>query len=494
MHTQIGYAQDFHPLAKTPLCDYAVHAESLLDGNLLVLHSQHKSYWVEDLSLNYEEIVTNLPYLNYTYGRLTLYNQDVEMLKNHTFYSTEDSIFHCDYFDVNERLQEIVVWGTLVTAEKRTHKAFWLDYELNIKKEVVYDITIDFGFDIFDYYFLINSRNNIMFNAKDVSVELDPDGNLVRSSSTYRVLGGFFEEDTINKQYFSVYNSATEITDYNLSPSTRLQLPSIINLPGISTEFLNHQVAMNYDKQYFLLSTYGYCPFGRIERILKYNINKPNYTAEVFYEDTIYGCIDNRVRTGFYGIDMFYNDYIYSTNVVDWCGLIPPEDEDPDACSSSYNTVNCINENGELRWSHLIGGDASYRSCGVVATKDSGCVVIVYRYHPEENTQQESDIYYLKFDKNGNDIPPKSTGIYNLEHKPVIKLYPNPAHHYLHISNPNKQNLNLKLYNLNGRLMLSKTVNYQEVIDIKHLTNGCYAYTLLEENGTQYHSGKLLKW
>lgn len=502
LYTQLGYAQDFYPLVKTPLFETTVHAESLANGNIFVLINQRKSYWVDYSELTYEEMLLDLPFIDNTYGRIILYDQDMKLLKNHAFKSNNDSIYHCHYFDINEQLNEIVVWATLVTKNGRTRKAFWLDYELKVKKEVVYnDSRLNFAHDGFDFFFLVNSKNNIICNTGSFSVELDDKGNLVRSSKSEKLLGHFFVEDTLNQQYFAVDPTAVAITDFNLSSWSFIQIPSLVSQSGILTWDLSDRVAPNFNKQYFLVNTFGYCDSGSnrglVERILKYDISNPKYTVEVLYEDTLLGCINDKVKNGFFGIDMFYDDYIYFTNVIGWCYLIPPLDQDPSACSSSYNTIKCLNEKGDLRWSHTVGGDASYRPSGVVATKDSGCVVFVYRYEPLVNTQHECDLYYLKFDKEGNvqvpdSLPLSLTDPSNHIQQNIV-LYPNPVKDVLYLNqNPTtNKNLFIEIYNTKGQLILSKKVN-SGAIEVQHLPGGIYAYTL-RQNGKILKRDKLLK-
>jgi len=178
--------------------------------------------------------------------------------------------------------------------------------------------------------------------------------------------------------------------------------------------------------------------------------------------------------------------------------LIPRLGKDPSACSSSYNTIRCINEKGDLRWSHIVGGDASYRPCGVVATKDSGCVVFVYRYEPLVNTQHECDLYYLKFDKDGNAQVPDSLLVSIAEpiypNKQKLFLYPNPVKDFLYLNqtfNAN-ENLFIEIYNAKGQLSLSQKVNNTE-IDVQHLPNGLYAYPLRKQ-GKILKRDKLLKF
>lgn len=60
-----------------------------------------------------------------------------------------------------------------------------------------------------------------------------------------------------------------------------------------------------------------------------------------------------------------------------------------------------------------------------------------------------------------------------------IKLYPNPTNDVLVVKLPNHENSNLNLFDLNGRLLLNKTLNSNEtIIDLSSFENGVYILDL----------------
>lgn len=71
-----------------------------------------------------------------------------------------------------------------------------------------------------------------------------------------------------------------------------------------------------------------------------------------------------------------------------------------------------------------------------------------------------------------------------------IKIYPNPVSEYVLIAGING-NATFKLYNLQGVLVSSKTLNTDERIDVSWLNNGVYFYTLTAEQKKQ--TGKIIK-
>lgn len=74
-----------------------------------------------------------------------------------------------------------------------------------------------------------------------------------------------------------------------------------------------------------------------------------------------------------------------------------------------------------------------------------------------------------------------------------IKLYPNPAQNYIIISDADNQleNTNMEILNSLGQLILTKTINGNERIDISNLPDGIY-FIHLKSRDINFHSQKLL--
>ena len=65
--------------------------------------------------------------------------------------------------------------------------------------------------------------------------------------------------------------------------------------------------------------------------------------------------------------------------------------------------------------------------------------------------------------------------------KPIV-IYPNPAKDNLYISSDKKIN-KLKLYDVQGKLILKKNFERKEVLNISHLKSGTYFIEIIQENG-----------
>ena len=71
-----------------------------------------------------------------------------------------------------------------------------------------------------------------------------------------------------------------------------------------------------------------------------------------------------------------------------------------------------------------------------------------------------------------------------------ILLYPNPTSDKLYITNITEP-LRFSLYDMSGKLMFSKFINYQIEIDLSHLPKGVYLSQLEDEKGS-VKKGKLV--
>ena len=76
--------------------------------------------------------------------------------------------------------------------------------------------------------------------------------------------------------------------------------------------------------------------------------------------------------------------------------------------------------------------------------------------------------------------------------KSEIKIYPNPASTYLTINlTNNSSQTEFELFNIQGERLISKTIGKKETINIEHLSNGFYLYSLTVDG--KKHTGKIVK-
>lgn len=73
-----------------------------------------------------------------------------------------------------------------------------------------------------------------------------------------------------------------------------------------------------------------------------------------------------------------------------------------------------------------------------------------------------------------------------------VKIFPNPAHTYIQINQPENIRRTFNIYDLTGRIVLNRHLtNSTEIIDISGLTGGTYIYKLDSENN-RTRNGKII--
>lgn len=171
-------------------------------------------------------------------------------------------------------------------------------------------------------------------------------------------------------------------------------------------------------------------------------------------------------------------DYVYPSSI--YCG--GTADIDTDAWWWIWSdTVNWyglakIDEAGNVLWEKYYGGDSYYMLQAVIATRDSGCLLIGIEYDSETANGYERDIYIIKVGPDGEFVSTKPTAA--LPHA-TFAIYPNPAIESFII----RSNFNLpafiELYDITGRLAHRQQVtsNMQQ-ISVQGLAPGLYVYRL----------------
>jgi len=199
--------------------------------------------------------------------------------------------------------------------------------------------------------------------------------------------------------------------------------------------------------------------------------------------------------TGIYGIAGLYEEAIFVSNAG------TPDDGISPGCNSfSFNpdcenfvSLHSFNINGTTNWSQYLGFDASYFPIKMVATRDSGVVLLVYRFKIEDNpTGDEGDTYFLRFDKDGNIDFPVNVEELNGIRIQKVRVYPNPTSEVLRYEYQlsNVSQLTIQLFNTSGRLVLSDGLEDRET-KIDQLAAGTYFYKI-SGDGEPLQSGKVI--
>lgn len=490
-------AQQFTPLIASEKQE-TVHFADLLNEQILSLNRFNSHYNTTTNELIYDTLLLALPLVNSVFSSLSLYNNDMQLIGQVEFPSTTDSIFIYQNFTIQKKEfsiqpweDEIVLFGTLLTPKVKTRVAVWLDYDLNIKRKIVYNPNLYFYIKNggISSHFIINNSGNLMTNVNGATVELNNKGEVVKRS-TYLLGRNYIQDRLLN--YLAPFIHGLSISDSDLNFIEFEELPFFTLTVGLNYKYIKN-LQDNFIMVHATTLFDSDCKTGAYTRnaIIKYNTN--TYKGELFYLADVSNCNNTIGQKVEFNIDSFTDDYIYICRKINNCNFIGLDDNGVNTCVSEFIEVQCIDKNGELRWQKKLGGDAAYLPKGIVATADSGCVVFTNRYERGINTGKESDLYYVKLNKEGNIIEPLPVSINELNENEVL-FYPNPTKNVLNfnINFLSVENLNLKIHDLTGRLVLSKKVD-KNTLQLKHLSKGAYTLTL-NKNQKIVYSQKLIKF
>ena len=139
-------------------------------------------------------------------------------------------------------------------------------------------------------------------------------------------------------------------------------------------------------------------------------------------------------------------------------------------------------------WENWYGGDAYYQLYSILATSDSGCIMVGNRYD-YETQGQERDIYVVKVNGEGvivwtQEIQPGES---------LFSIYPNPGNESLNINSP-MDHLQFQLFDLAGRMECQAEISFgTNSINASRLPAGIYLYRLFDRNQRMIQSGKWVK-
>jgi len=491
-------AQVFTPLISSPQQE-TVYFADLLNEQILSLNHFYSHYNTNSKELIYDTLLLALPSVNSVFSSFNLYNNNMHLVGQVEFPSTADSIFIYQNFAIQKQEfsyqpweDEIVLFGTLLTPNTKTRVAVWLDYDLNIKRKIVYHPDLYFYIKSggISSHFMINNAGNLMTNVNGATVELNNKGEVVKRSK-YLLGRNYFQNRHLN--YLAPFSNGLSVSDRDFNFVEFEELSFRPLLFGLNFKYIQNSQD-NFIMVYIATVFDSDCNGGDYTRngILKYDTN--TYEAELFYIADADNCNNTIAYPVEFGIDNFTDDYIYICRKINNCKFIDLDANGENTCTNEFIEIQCIDQNGQLRWQKNFGGDAAYLPKGIVATADSGCVVFTNRYANGINTDKESDLYYVKLDKLGNIVEPLPVSVNELNLNNELLFYPNPAKTVLHFKHNllNTNNFAIKIYNLSGKLVLSQKVN-KKVIQIGHLAKGIYTCTI-KQNQKVIHSQKLIKF
>ncbi len=116
--------------------------------------------------------------------------------------------------------------------------------------------------------------------------------------------------------------------------------------------------------------------------------------------------------------------------------------------------------------------------------------LIQFKYHLKGDTETNEWEEYIKTEYVYSDL--KTSTSLNIGVKNEINIYPNPATNFITINViESYKDALFELFNVNGKLVLSKNIHHNESINIGTLNKGLYIYKAT--NGQKIITGKLIK-
>jgi len=139
-------------------------------------------------------------------------------------------------------------------------------------------------------------------------------------------------------------------------------------------------------------------------------------------------------------------------------------------------------------WENWYGGDAYYFLYSILATSDSGCLMVGNRYD-YETQDMERDIYVVKVNSEGlivwtQEIQPE---------KPLFTIFPNPGENLINIR-ITKGEYDFELINLNGQVLIKQQVKSPvNTINTESLISGVYFYRIIDHKNNIIQTGKWIR-
>ena len=186
------------------------------------------------------------------------------------------------------------------------------------------------------------------------------------------------------------------------------------------------------------------------------------------------------------------NILIYSKDSVLATGM--NYSPDSNFASNEYNTIYLwsFSVNGNINWQrYYFASGLKLLVNDICKTSDGGCVLTGFAWDWQINPFYNSDIFFLKLDKNGNIIG--SQGINEIITQSEILVYPNPASEIINFDIGMFKDFQLLIYNQLGQVVLEdKLTQGNNTINISNLKKGIYFYKLQNTNEKTI-SGKFVK-
>ncbi len=467
-----SFAQSFQPLEKTAYADRVYTINNAINGKYIYFYSQ----------LLYGSTETS-------YGvKLLESGKGVVQEQNFT---APDELCISYSIVVDTISQHYLILGQCVSEETEKSNLFFLEMDTLLNVINHHELEDSIGMYYVYTAFINDKENLVVMGPKDGLIEpftaiaeYDRKGNLLKSKALEVYLGDFIFQINDSIYYLKTFpaNAIYELdTDFNIHSSVLLPVSLI---EGKRERLKGEYFWMGANK--YNPATYPAKGFKSVE-IYRFN---QAFEYEVIFADTIENYPD-LLGYGAYIFDYIDREHLYYAPLLGDCFISSYGDCD------TYIALYSLRGDGQLNWFKLLGGDSGYSIERTLATPDLGCLLLIKKYDVKENDPFEEDMYYIKFDKDGNVEPDYFPNLSTPTTEPIIPIldvlvYPNPTADVLryHFSS-NHQNLDICIYNLAGQQVLSDSITDRQT-NIQHLPAGMYVYQIYKE-GELLQNGKVWK-
>lgn len=360
----------------------------------------------------------------------------------------------------------------------------WLDSDLGLIREFFSgnNSSSDFMIDC-----ILNSSMNIIsigytdgFYDLGVFVkEITVEGELVQR----RDMDWAFTTSTILElPDKDVYQLTTVYPDFNVTLSREtLQIVDSTELPI----FFRPAVCIHHDANdsYLIVCRKYQWP---TELNFKLAFIEMNPDGEIIAEHEPYGQPDTNYQIGFSSADFIDSQTFYMAGMHNFTEQPPFLFPEP-----RWIFMNKLKTDGTIIWQRFYKGELNYCPYRVLTTSDGGALILSHKYDWNK-PDNKRDVHILKIDSTGwyEGLPP--VGIGEFDQQKQILAYPNPTRDWVHFEPGLYTNLQLTLYDQNGRELLSRPISSDTHINLSEFRAGVYIYVIQNQKGF-LEKGKLIK-
>lgn len=286
--------------------------------------------------------------------------------------------------------------------------------------------------------------------------------DIIQRDSGYKIIGGPGTDYIIN------LDSNLDTLSYIMLDTVPENSPLFRYLGNNSAlRWLNDSVYMAYGRASDIIGEWGQNARGTA--VVYLSADDSMLFARVF------GKPDTSDWEVYYGLDLLYPSATYAGSTspfYDTTGTIWQTHQ-------NWYNLNKLDEAGNVLWEKYYGGNAFNILMGVIATRDSGCLMVGTSYDWQTANGLERDIWIVKVGPDGLLVSANET--MQLP-EATYKIYPNPASNYFYLQGSFALPAALELYDMMGRQVFRQPVtSNRQQVDVSKLAGGLYVYRLVSK-------------